>query len=53
MVLPRQELLKGCENFNIHLNSRFGIEGLYRKLGFKKHKNAFARYPRESEYLED
>jgi len=47
------KLLKGCENFNVHLNSRFGVEDLYRKLGFKKHKNAFARYPRESEYLED
>ena len=48
-----QELLKGCEDFNIHLTSRFGVEGLYRKLGFKKHKNAFARYPQNSEYLEE
>jgi len=48
-----KELVKGYENLSIHLTSRFGVEGLYRKLGFKKHKNAYARYPYRSEYLED
>lgn len=48
-----EELLKGTENFSIYLTSAFGIEGLYKKTGFKRHKNAFARYPYPSEYLED
>jgi GNAT superfamily N-acetyltransferase len=47
------ELIKGCEDFYIHLTSRFGVESLYRKLGFKRHKNAYGRYPHESEYLEE
>ena len=46
-------LITGCEDMSIHLTSRFGIEDLYRKLGFRKHTNAFARYPGESEYLEN
>ena len=48
-----KELIKGCEDLHIHLTSRFGVEGLYRKLGFRKHKNHYARYPYDSEYLED
>jgi len=46
-------LLEDTENMSVHLTSAFGIEGLYRKLGFKQHKNAFAKYPYESEYLAD
>ena len=47
------ELLKGCETLSIYLTSRFGVEDLYRKPGFKKQINAFAKYPRESEHLGD
>lgn len=47
------ELLRGNENLFIHLTSTFGNENFYRKLGFKKHKTGFAKYPIESEYLEN
>jgi ribosomal protein S18 acetylase RimI-like enzyme len=47
-----KELLVNTENISVHLTSRFGGEDLYRKLGFKRHKNAFAKYPHESPYLE-
>jgi ribosomal protein S18 acetylase RimI-like enzyme len=47
-----KELLVNTENISVHLTSRFGVEDLYRKLGFKRHKNAFAKYPHESPYLE-
>ena len=46
-----EELLKDCEKLSIHLTSIIGIEGLYKKLGFRRHKNALARYPNGSEYL--
>lgn len=39
----------------IHLTSTFGSEEFYKKLGFKKHKTAFALYPEKmssSPYLE-
>ena len=48
-----EELLEDTENMFIHLTSKFDIEELYKKLGFKRHRNAFARYPRHSDYLED
>ena len=48
-----KELLKGTEDMSIYLTSAFGIEGLYKKQGFKRHKNAFAKYPHKSSYLED
>ena len=48
-----KELLKNTESLYIYLTSTFGNEEFYRKLGFKRHKNAFAKYPHESEYLED
>ena len=47
-----KELLVNTENISVHLTSKFGVEDLYRKLGFKRHKNAFAKYPHESPYLE-
>ncbi len=46
------ELLKGNEHLLTYLTSTFGNEGFYRKLGFKRHKTAYAKYPHESEYLE-
>lgn len=36
----------------VHLTSTFGNEHFYQKIGFKKHKTAFAKYPWESNYLE-
>jgi len=47
------ELMKGNEQISIHLTSTFGNEAFYGKLGFKKHKTAHAKYPRNSEYLEN
>jgi ribosomal protein S18 acetylase RimI-like enzyme len=47
-----KELLVNMENISVHLTSRFGVEDLYKKVGFKRHKNAFAKYPHESPYLE-
>ena len=46
-------LLKGHEHLCIHLTSTFGNEAFYGKLGFKKHKTAYAKYPFASEYLVD
>ncbi len=47
------ELLRNNEHLCIHLTSTSGNEEFYRKLGFKRHKTAFAKYPFESKYLED
>ena len=47
-----EALLRGNEHLLVYLTSTFGNEGFYSKLGFKKHKTAYAKYPRESEYLE-
>ena len=47
-----EALLKGHEHLLVYLTSTFGNEDFYRKLGFKKHKTAYAKYPHESEYLE-
>ena len=47
------ELLRNNEHLCIHLTSTFGNEEFYRKLGFKSHKTAFAKYPFDSKYLED
>lgn len=47
------ELLKGNEHLLTYLTSTFGNEDFYRKLGFKKHKTAYAKYPHKSEYLEE
>lgn len=46
-------LLKGEQHMSIHLTSTFGNEDFYKKLGFKKHKTAYAKYPFQSKYLED
>ena len=46
-------LLQGDEeHMPIHLTSTFGNEEFYRKLGFRKHKTAYSKYPFETEYLE-
>lgn len=47
-----EALLRGDEHLLVYLTSTFGNEGFYSKLGFKKHKTAYAKYPSESEYLE-
>ena len=47
-----EALLKGNEHLLVYLTSTFGNEDFYKKLGFKKHKTAYAKYPHESEYLE-
>lgn len=46
-------LLEGNEHLLVYLTSTFGNEHFYSKLGFKKHKTAYAKYPHESEYLEE
>jgi len=46
-------LLEGEQHMSIHLTSTFGNEDFYKKLGFKKHKTAYAKYPFQSKYLED
>lgn len=45
-------LTKTAPDTCIHLTSTFGNEKFYEKVGFKKHKTAYAKYPWESEYLE-
>jgi len=46
-------LLKEEELMTIHLTSTFGNEEFYKKLGFKKHKTAYSKYPFESKYVEN
>ncbi len=46
-------LQKDNEHLSFHLTSTFGNEAFYKKLGFKKHKTGYAKYPYESEYVED
>jgi aralkylamine N-acetyltransferase len=48
-----QELLNGEEGMPIHLTSTFGNEDFYKKLGFKKHKTAYSKYPFDTNYVED
>ncbi|MDR3586419.1 MAG: GNAT family N-acetyltransferase [Desulfosporosinus sp.] len=45
------EILKDNSHLCIHLTSTFGNEEFYKKLGFKPHRTALAKYPYESEYL--
>jgi predicted N-acetyltransferase YhbS len=47
-----EKLLDGERDKFVHLTSTFGHEDFYKKLGFKKHKTAFALYPFQSDYLE-
>lgn len=52
-----EELMKilqsGNEGLLFGLTSSFEAEGFYKKIGFKKHKTAYAKYPGDSMYLED
>ncbi len=48
-----EEPLEDTENMFIYLTSAFEIEELYKKLGLKRYKNAFAGYPQHSDYLKD
>jgi aralkylamine N-acetyltransferase len=48
-----QELMSGEEHMPIHLTSTFGNEEFYKRLGFKKHKTAYSKYPFETNYVED
>jgi ribosomal protein S18 acetylase RimI-like enzyme len=45
------EIQKGNGHLCIHLTSTFGNEDFYKKLGFKIHKTALAKYPYQSDYL--
>jgi N-acetylglutamate synthase-like GNAT family acetyltransferase len=50
-----ERLIQKAPQTCIHLTSTFGNEDFYKKLGFKKHKTAFALYPNslsKSPYLE-
>ena len=46
-------ILESASGTFVHLTSTFGNERFYEKLGFKRHKTAYAKYPWESEYLEE
>ncbi len=48
-----KKLMSKAPNTFFHLTSTFGNEQFYQKVGFKRHKTAFAKYPVESNYLED
>jgi aralkylamine N-acetyltransferase len=47
------ELMNGNEHLLFGLTSSFEAVEFYRKLGFKKHKTAMAKYPGNSAYLEE
>lgn len=47
------ELMNGNEHLLIGLTSSFEAVDFYKKLNFKKHKTAMAKYPGESAYLEE
>ncbi len=48
-----EELMKRAPETRFYLTSTFGNEEFYKKLGFKKHKTAFALYQTQSPYLEE
>lgn len=48
-----EKLIETAPDTCIHLTSTFGNEEFYQRVGFKKHKTAFAKYPWESDYLEN
>ena len=47
-----EELMAKAPGTRFYLTSTFGHEEFYKKLGFRKHKTAFAWYPTDSPYLE-
>lgn len=48
-----EHLEKEHHHLHLYLTATFGKEEFYRKLGYKRHKTAFAKYPMESDYLMD
>ena len=48
-----EELLKGEDKNFVYLNSTWEAENFYKKMGFKKQKTGYARYPFSSDYLSD
>lgn len=46
-------LLEGEDYIPIHLTATFGNEDFYKKIGFKKHKTAYSKYPWETIYTEE
>lgn len=46
-------LMDGEGHMPVHLNSTFGNEEFYSRLGFKKHKTAYSKYPFSTDYVED
>lgn len=47
------ELMNKAPGTRFFLTSTFGNEDFYKKLGFRKHKTAFALYEGDSPYLEE
>jgi len=45
-------LMAKAPTTRFYLTATFGHEEFYRKLGFRKHKTAFALYPSDSPFLE-
>ncbi len=48
-----ERLIDEAHGLRLHLTSTFGKEGFYEKLGFRKHKTAYALFPGRSPYLEE
>jgi ribosomal protein S18 acetylase RimI-like enzyme len=48
--LIMENLVSKVSHTCIHLTSTFGNEEFYKKLGFKKHRTAFALYPERMKY---
>ena len=48
-----EELLKGEDKNFVYLNSTWEAEDFYKKMGFKKQKTGYARYPFSSDYLSE
>ncbi len=46
-----EALLDDARHLRTYLTSTFGKEGFYEKLGFRKHKTAYALLPGPSEYV--
>jgi len=46
-------LLRGLDHLQVHLTAPFESQDFYKKLGFRRHKTAYARYTDSSEYLEE
>jgi aralkylamine N-acetyltransferase len=47
-----QALLEGVPELRVYLTSTFGNESFYERLGFRKHKTAYALLPGPSPYVE-